>query len=155
MAPPNDNAPTGGRHLILYDGVCGLCNRFVRFVIARDPAGLFHFAPLQDEGTIAFLARHGADATQRNTSYVAIDWGTPNERLLDRSRCALFVLAKLGGPWKIVAAARLLPTFFLDAIYNGIARHRHRLFKVQDACAIASPTERARFRTLPAGDAPG
>ena len=91
--------------IILYDGVCGLCNRFNRFVLARDPAGRFRFAALQSALAGQILARHGRDPRDLDTLYLVLGHGRPGERLLRKSDAALWILRELGGPWRASAAA--------------------------------------------------
>ena len=132
--------------IILYDGVCGLCNGFVAFVWPRDRQRRFRFAPLQGGTARAILARHGRDATTLDTVIVVVDPGAPSERLLDRSAAGLRVLAGLGGGWGLVA--RLLgwlPSPLLDLTYRLLARNRYRLFGRLDACAVPGPEWRERF----------
>lgn len=132
--------------IILFDGVCGLCNGFVAFVWPRDRHRRFRFAPLQSGAARAILARHGRDATALDTVIVVVDPGMPSERLLDRSAAGLHVLAALGGGWALVA--RLLgwlPRPLLDLAYRLLARNRYRLFGRLDACAVPGPEHRERF----------
>ena len=82
--------------VVLYDGVCGLCNRLVRFILRRDPAGLFQFASLQSALAAGILARHGADAGDLDTVYVVVNRGRGAEELLARSEAAIFILMHLG-----------------------------------------------------------
>ena len=82
--------------VVLYDGVCGLCNRLVRFILRRDPAGLFQFASLQSAMAADILARHGADAGDLDTVYVVVNRGGEAEELLARSEAAIFILMHLG-----------------------------------------------------------
>src|SRR6266536_535345 len=82
--------------ILLYDGVCGLCNRLVQFILRRDAAGLFRFASLQSGLTERILVRHGADARDLNTVYVVLDHEQTDERLLPRSDAVIFILKNLG-----------------------------------------------------------
>ena len=82
--------------VVLYDGVCGLCNRLVRFILRRDPAGLFQFASLQSALAADILARHGADAGDLDTVYVVVNRGGEAEELLARSEAAILILMHLG-----------------------------------------------------------
>ena len=82
--------------ILLYDGVCGLCNRMVQFVLRRDLAGVFRFASLQGSVAGEILARHGADAADLDTVYVVVNWGLGDERILPRSDAVIFVLRHLG-----------------------------------------------------------
>jgi predicted DCC family thiol-disulfide oxidoreductase YuxK len=132
--------------IILYDGVCGLCNGFVAFVWPRDRARRFRFAPLQGATARSILARHGRDATALDTVIVVLDPDTPAERLLDRAAAGLHVLAGLGGRWAVVA--RLLgwlPGPLLDLAYRMLATNRYRLFGRLDACPVPGPEQRERF----------
>jgi predicted DCC family thiol-disulfide oxidoreductase YuxK len=132
--------------IILYDGVCALCNGFVAFVWPRDRQRRFRFAPLQGGTARAILARHAHDATVLDTVFVVLDPGTPSERLLDRSAAALYVLAGLGGGWRLAATLlRWLPRSLLDLAYRLLARNRYRLFGRLDACAVPGPEHRERF----------
>ena len=134
-----------GHPLLFFDGTCGLCDGFVQFVLARDRAERFHFAPLQGERAHRELARHGADADLLDTVYVLAGPGTPGERLLYRSDAVLFVLSQLPWPWRWMGAARVLPRALRDGAYALVARHRYRVFGRREACRIPSPAERARF----------
>ncbi len=82
--------------ILLYDSVCGLCNRMVQFILRRDPAGMFRFAALQSSVAGEILARHGADAADLDTVYVVVNWGLADEQILPRSDAVIFVLRHLG-----------------------------------------------------------
>jgi len=132
--------------VILYDGVCGLCNGFVAFVWGRDRQRRFRFAPLQGGAAQAILARHGRNATALDTVFVVVDYETPSERLLDRSAAGLYVLADLDGGWRLVAVLLgWLPRPLLDLGYRLLARNRYRFFGRLDACALPGPEHRERF----------
>lgn len=144
------NATSGGHPILLYDGVCGFCNRMVRRTLRRDRDGLFRFAPLQ--GTLArtILARHGvalppAGSSDPSTFYLVLDCGAPGERLLARSDAVTFIVRHLPGFSLPAVLFRLLPRFLRDALYNFVARHRYRLFGRYDTCPLPRPEERARF----------
>ncbi len=109
--------------ILLYDGVCGLCNRFVQFILRRDRNALFRFASLQSALVARILARHGANPSDLDTVYVVLNYELPNELLLSRSDAVLFVLKQLGGPWPPAAfLLQLLPNFLRNSAYNFIAR---------------------------------
>ena len=132
--------------IILYDGVCGLCNGFVAFVWPRDRQRQFRFAPLQGATARSILARHGRDATALDTVIVVVDPDGATERLLDRSTAGLYVLARLGGGWRILATLLgWLPRPLLDLAYRVLARNRYRLFGRLDACPVPGPEHRERF----------
>ena len=130
--------------IVLYDGVCGLCNGFVRFILPRDPAARFRFASLQSAFARALLARHGRDARDLDTVYVVTSRGG-DERVLSKSEAVLHVLARLGWPWRAGAIAAPLPARLLDAAYDLVARSRYRLFGRHDACPLPAPEWRGRF----------
>jgi len=137
-APPR---PDPAAHpVVLFDGVCNLCNGVVRFVVERDPAGRFHFAPLQSEVARALAARHGFDAT-RLDAVLLVDADGAH----DRSSAALRIAAGLRPPWRWLAVLRVVPRPVRDAVYDWIARHRYRWFGRRDTCAVASPALRSRF----------
>ena len=131
--------------IILYDGVCGLCNRFNRFVLARDPAGRFRFAALQGRVAGEILARHGRDARDLDTMYLVLNPGLPDERLLSKSDAALWVLRALGGGWRAAGALRVLPRPIRNLGYDLVARTRYRVFGRHDTCPLPDPRHRARF----------
>jgi predicted DCC family thiol-disulfide oxidoreductase YuxK len=135
---------------VLYDGVCGFCNRMVRRTLRRDRDALFRFAPLQ--GTLArtILARHGvalppAASSDPGTIYLVLDYGAAGERLLARSDAVAFIVRYLPGFSLPAVFFRLLPRFLRDALYNFVARHRYRFFGRYDTCPLPRPEERARF----------
>ena len=131
--------------IVLYDGVCGLCHRLIRFVLARDPAGRFRFAALQGALAGEILARHGRDAHDLDTLYLVLRHGQPDERLLAKSDAALWILRELGGAWRAAGALRMLPRWVRDRAYDLVARIRYRLFGRYDACLLPDPHNRARF----------
>jgi predicted DCC family thiol-disulfide oxidoreductase YuxK len=134
-----------GRHLLLYDGVCGLCDRLVQFVLAHDPGGVFDFAPLQSATGRAAVAREGGDPDALTSFYVVRDYRTAQARSLVKARAALFVARALGFPWNAAALAGVLPTTVLDWGYDVVARSRYRVFGRFDQCVLPRPEQRKRF----------
>jgi predicted DCC family thiol-disulfide oxidoreductase YuxK len=142
------NAGAAPHPVVLYDGVCGLCNRLVRIVLARDPAGVFRFAPLQGEFARGALARHARDREPMETMetmYVVLGPGTPEERLLSHSEAAVYVLGRIRGPLRAARALRLLPRFLRDPVYALVARSRYRWFGKFESCPLPRPEWRERF----------
>ena len=135
----------GGQHLLLYDGVCGLCDHLVQFVLARDPRGMFDFAPLQSATGRAAVAREGGDPDALTSFYVVRDYRAGHARSLVKGRAALFVAKTLGWPWRAVAVFGLLPTVVLDWGYDIVARYRYRVFGRFDQCMLPRPEQRKRF----------
>lgn len=134
-----------GRHLVLYDGLCGLCDGFVRFVLARDGRRLFHFAALQSSIGRELLAALGKDPDRMETVYVIVDYESQTRRALRRAAAALFVCKQLGWPWRAAAALGWAPATLLDRVYDLVAAHRYRFFGWRAACPLPRPEHRDRF----------
>jgi len=135
--------------ILLYDGVCGVCNRFVQFILCRDHAAIFRFASLQSPLAARILARHGVNPTALDTVYVVVNYELPNEYLLSRSDAVLFVLKQLGARWRAAASfLQLLPKFLRDPAYNAIARRRYRIFGRSDVCTLPRDADHSRFLDL-------
>jgi len=134
-----------GSHLILYDGVCGLCNRLNRFVLKRDPAAVFQFASLQSRLGQSLLKANGLDADNLETLYVVANYGSESPVLLSKSQAAFFILKTLGGPWRVVTILGILPWRLLDWVYDLIARNRYTVFGRYQTCPIPSPEYKSRF----------
>src|SRR4051812_45824654 len=111
-------------HLILYDGVCGLCNRLNRFVLARDKHRQFSFASLQSPLSAELLTTYGRRAADLDTLYVVVNYTDSSQNLLSKSRAALYILSELGGIWKLARLFYFLPPFVLDPGYDLLARNR-------------------------------
>jgi predicted DCC family thiol-disulfide oxidoreductase YuxK len=145
-----EHAHFGKAHtVVLYDGVCGLCNRLVQFLLKRDQRDVFRFAPLQSRFAKRVLARHGVHTTDLDTLYVIADCGLPSERLLSRSAATLYAAQKTGGMWKMAVLGRVLPGFLRDAAYDLVARYRYRIFGKYETCLV--PEERYRGKFLDVG----
>ena len=131
--------------IVLYDGVCGLCNRLVQFLLKHDRRDRFRFASLQSEFAGVLLKRHGLDPHDLDTVYVVRDYNQSNESLLARSDAILYMLAQLGGVWKLTGIGRMLPKSFRDAAYKIVAHNRYRVFGKHESCMLPEPQHRARF----------
>ncbi len=134
-----------GTAIVLYDGVCGLCNRFVKLVLSQDRAELFMFASLQSDFAYRLLSKYGADPRDLNTLYVIADYGLPTERVLSRAKAAIFVFSQLGGLWSLAKLLNLAPDFLLNACYRVIASSRYKLFGKYDSCLMPDPQLKERF----------
>jgi predicted DCC family thiol-disulfide oxidoreductase YuxK len=131
--------------LLFFDGTCGLCDGFVQFVLRRDAAGRFRFAPLQGEAARRALAPFGVEAAALDTLYVLAGAHSPAPQLLGRSDAVLYVLSQLPPPWRWLSGLRVLPRPLRDAVYAQVARHRYRLFGRKEACGLPPPGQRERF----------
>jgi predicted DCC family thiol-disulfide oxidoreductase YuxK len=127
--------------VILFDGVCNLCNGFVQFVVKHDPAGRFQFASLQSETGRDLLAKHGLPAIAEPETVVLIEQG----QAYTHSTAALRILRQLREPWAWLYAAILLPRPLRDWVYRFVARHRYQWFGHRDACMLPTPALRQRF----------
>jgi len=135
----------GARHLLLYDGKCGFCNGAVRFVLARDRRRAFRFAALQSAPAAAELARCGRPPADLTTLVVIERYQSSEPRLHDRAGAVLVVARALGWPWNVITVLAMLPRRWLDAAYDVVARHRHRIPGQADACVVPRPEDRERF----------
>jgi predicted DCC family thiol-disulfide oxidoreductase YuxK len=131
--------------IVLYDGVCGLCNHLVQFLLKRDKRDLLRFAALQSEFAYQLLTRHGVDSHDLDTVYVVRDHDQPNETLLARSDAILYMLTQLGGIWKLAGIGWVLPKAFRDTVYKIVARNRYRVFGKHESCVLPDSQHRAKF----------
>jgi predicted DCC family thiol-disulfide oxidoreductase YuxK len=132
--------------LVLYDGVCGLCNGLVQFILRHDRAARFRFAALQGAFAADLLRRHGRAVEDLDTVYVFARYGQPDQTVLAKGRAILYVLGQLGGLWRLLAPLLgVLPRPILDFAYDRIARRRYRWFGRLDACPLPAPGTRERF----------
>jgi predicted DCC family thiol-disulfide oxidoreductase YuxK len=132
-------------HVYLYDGVCALCSRAVRFLLRHDRRERFRFSALQGPFAREALARHGERAAALDTFWVVRDAGTRRETVLSRSRAVLFAWGELGFPWRALALLAVVPRAVLDPLYDAIARSRYRLFGRYEQCALAPTGFERRF----------
>ncbi|MBC7866074.1 MAG: thiol-disulfide oxidoreductase DCC family protein [Gloeobacteraceae cyanobacterium ES-bin-316] len=126
--------------VILFDGVCNLCNESVKFVVNHDKQGLFKFASLQSEKGQQLLKQYNLSVTEFN-SFVLIQ----NNQAYIKSTAALMVAKQLSGVVKTLYVFRIIPTFLRDLFYNFIALNRNRWFGKKDSCMIPTADLKARF----------
>jgi predicted DCC family thiol-disulfide oxidoreductase YuxK len=132
-------------HLVLYDGVCGLCNRSVQFILRHDRNDQFRFATLQGSLGSSIAQKHGVDPTQLSTFVLVLNYEGPNEVALKRGKAAFRVLWELGGWWKLIGWKWIFPGWLLDPFYLLVARNRYKAFGRLEACPIPAPSVRAKF----------
>jgi predicted DCC family thiol-disulfide oxidoreductase YuxK len=156
--PSERSSTTGlptGVDVLLYDGVCALCNGLVRFLLARDRERRFRYAPLQSEFARNALAPYGEDPGALSTVFLLQSFGQPDQRVLRRSRAALAAMRRLGGGWGLTAAAlSVLPTLLLDVAYRVVAGRRYSIFGRYDSCPLPAPEHRSLFIDSAARPAP-
>jgi len=134
-----------GAHLVLYDGVCGLCNRLLQFLLRHDRRRVFRFASLQSVVGRSIVARSGGDPAELTSFYVVANYQTAASRVFTRSDAALFVAGALGWPWRVGQLIRFVPHPVRDRAYDVVARSRYRVFGRYDRCLVPSPEFRSRF----------
>lgn len=134
-----------GCQIVLFDGVCGLCDHFVQLVLDNDPDGIFYFAPLQGVLARTTLQRHGLDAESLESVFLVQNYACPGEKLTAKSSAALSVFAQLKGPISWLKIAAIVPRFIRDIVYNLIAKNRYQIFGKVDQCRLPDPAQRARF----------
>jgi predicted DCC family thiol-disulfide oxidoreductase YuxK len=127
--------------VIVFDGVCVLCNGWVRFLLRRDRQARFRFAAMQTGAGRTLLAAHGLDPADP-ASFLLVD----GARAWTDTDAIIRVLASLGAPWRAVAMLlRRVPSPARDAAYRLVARNRYRLFGRHAQCALPPADALARF----------
>jgi predicted DCC family thiol-disulfide oxidoreductase YuxK len=124
--------------VIFFDGVCGLCNGFVDFILKIDKKGQFKFSPLQSEYAQKNLPK---EYTEDLKSVVYLK----NGKLLSQTEAVIEILKDNGGVWKLAAVGKILPEFIRDGAYNMVAQNRYKMFGKKETCRLPNPEERARF----------
>jgi len=136
----HSNAPNTTHATLFYDGECGICDRFVQFVLRHDRLGYFQFAPLQSDAGRQQLARLGLPQNELKT-VILLEKGAP----YIRSTATLRVCRRLAGPWPLVYGFIIVPKPWRDRVYSLIARNRKRWFRPQDKCPVMPGEWRGRF----------
>lgn len=128
------------RPVIIFDGVCNLCNASVDFVLRHDRRGELLFASNQSAAGRALLERFDVPPDDVSSVYLV-----EGDRIAARSTAALRVARRLGLPWSLAVPLLLLPRPLRDAAYDFVARNRYRWFGKKETCRLPTPEERARF----------
>ena len=131
-----------GRPVLLFDGVCNLCNGFVRFVVRFDHDGTFLFAPLQSAVARELFDRHGITTDDEDFDTVVL---VEDGECYTKSTAALRVARRLDGPWPLAYPLVYLPERLRDGVYDLVARYRYRVFGQSDECQVPPPEVRERF----------
>jgi len=126
--------------VLLFDGVCNLCNASVQWVLKRDRKGVFRFAALQSETGRALLRQSGLSADHFDTVVLVA-----GDRVFTRSDAALEIVRRIGGPWSLLAFFKIVPRPVRNAVYDWVARHRYRWFGKTESCMIPQPEWAKRF----------
>ena len=140
-APATDLQNTREEYaVILFDGVCNMCNASVNYVMDHDPQERFRFASLQSEVGHQLASEHGIDASELS-SMVLMEQG----KAYVRSTAVLKVCRRLRGPAKLLWPFVLLPSTLRDPFYRFVANRRYKWFGKKDACRLPTESDRARF----------
>lgn len=126
--------------IVLFDGVCNLCNGAVQFIIKNDKKDMFRFAALQSETGRKLLATHQLQHGKID-SIVLIK----NDKAFIKSTAALHIAKELSGIWKLAYYYIVFPKFIRDAVYDFIARNRYGWFGKKDQCMIPTPELKKKF----------
>ncbi|GAC1591552.1 MAG: thiol-disulfide oxidoreductase DCC family protein [Candidatus Velthaea sp.] len=126
--------------VVLFDGVCNLCDVAVRLIIANDPRARFSCAPLQSAAARDLLRRYGRTPDGIESIVLIDDMGVH-----EQSDAALGILTRLRSPWPLAGLAYALPRSVRDRIYAFVARNRYAWFGQRDACSVPTPEGRVRF----------
>ncbi len=128
------------RSIVLFDGVCNLCNTSVNFLIDRDPEDRFVFGALQSEEGLAVLRKHGLPEHYFD-SIVLIE----GKNVWTASDAVLEISRHMPGLWPALRVFRIIPKTIRDAVYNWIAANRYRWFGKRESCRLPTPEDRSRF----------
>ena len=132
--------------IVFYDGICGLCNRLVQFLLKRDRHDRLRFASLQSDFASRVLSRHGIDPKDLDTVHVVEHYQQSNERVLDRSDAILRAGRELGGIWAFAAKlGSVVPRPLRNLFYRFVANNRYRVFGKYETCMLPEPQHRVKF----------
>ena len=126
--------------MLLFDGVCNLCNASVQWVLKHDKKNRFRFAALQSDTGRMLLERVGL-SNEKLETVVLVD----GDRFFTHSDAVLEIARRLGGIWSLARVGRIVPRPIRDALYMWIARNRYRWFGKKEQCMLPSPEWKGRF----------
>lgn len=133
------------QRLVLFDGVCAVCDATVQWILDHDPGGIFHFAPLQGDTAQGVLARNPSIPRQLDSILLVEVQPDGSERVYWHTSAVLRIAAMLGQPWSWLAACRIVPGFLRDPFYRAFASVRYRIFGKLDSCRMPDPEHADRF----------
>lgn len=132
--------------IVFYDGVCGLCNRLVKFLLVHDKHDKLRFASLQSDFATQVLSRHRIDPKDLDTVHVVENYEQPTERVVDRSEAILRAGRELGGIWRFLSSVGMIvPRPIRDLVYKIVATNRYRVFGKYETCMLPDPRHREKF----------
>jgi len=136
------------RAIVFFDGVCGLCNRSIDFLIRQDRKRVLSFAPLQGQTAKRLLTDKQIDPSKLNSIYLYIESDIESDgrgKLYSKTDAWIRIMVLLGGPWKVFKAMRILPLFFWNLFYDLVAKTRYPIFGKLDVCRLPGSEEREFF----------
>ncbi len=145
MKPASEDKNRKPNLIVLFDGVCALCDWSVQFLLKRDKQAVLKFAPLQGPTAAAILKRHPEIEDLTGSIILVQDYNTPTESSSVSSQAILDCLSTLRGFWRIVSWLRIVPRFIRDPVYNLIAKKRYKWFGKYEECMVPSVAVRDRF----------
>lgn len=126
--------------IILFDGVCNLCNGAINFIIARDPNDRFRFAALESEIGQELLAKYKIDSSKIDSIVLIRD-----DKAYAKAGAALRIAKNMSGVWPLLYGLVIIPKFISNAVYDFIARNRYKWFGKKESCMIPTPELKAKF----------
>jgi predicted DCC family thiol-disulfide oxidoreductase YuxK len=143
----SEHSQIAGRSILLYDGVCGLCNRVVQLLLRSDKAGVLRFVPLESPLGLELLGTFPTAPTEPEGVILLADALMPKQAIYRRFNAVEESLRRIGGAWPLLSTLlRVVPNPLREWSYSLIARNRYRLFGKYDSCPM--PTEAQHSRIL-------
>jgi len=127
-------------NIVLFDGVCNLCNKTVRFIIRRDPKAKFRFASVQSESGQLLLKQLNLPIDRYDSIVYICD-----DKFYLKSTAVLTILSKLGSGWQLLSFLIIFPLFLRDKVYDFIAKWRYKWFGHLESCIVPAPENSDRF----------
>lgn len=128
-------------YIVLFDGVCNLCNSTVQFIIKRDTHNQFKFSSLQSEYGQNFLKERNLDSSD----FKSIILYEPEVAYYTKSTAALKIAQNLGFPYNLLSVFLLIPSFIRNWIYSLVSKYRYHLFGKKDSCMVPTPENKRKF----------
>lgn len=129
------------KQLVLFDGVCNLCNSSVNYVIKHDKGNIFKFAPLQGETGKKIINKFNLDTSQTDSILLYSD----EKGLKIKSSAAMAIASKLGFPRNLLSIFYIIPPFMRNWVYDYVAKHRYKWYGRKDTCMIPTPELKEKF----------
>ena len=129
------------KELILFDGVCNLCNTSVQLVIKNDKNNIFLFAPLQGQTAKDIISKYNIDTSKVDSILLYI----PEKGLFLKSTAAMKIASRLGFAWNLLSLFLIIPAFIRNWIYDLIAKNRYKWFGKKEACMFPTKELKSKF----------